>query len=69
MHHAAGLSQIECELLRWNQENDYGAHSQAALNTDMCVRFMVLNVVTPISGYKTLLLRILEEAGYSKMSI
>jgi len=45
---------MECELLHWNQETDYRAHSQAALNTDMCVRFMVLNVVTPISGYKTL---------------
>jgi len=60
---------MEWELMQWNQETDYRAHSQAALNTDMCVRFMVLSVVTPLSGHKTLLLRILEEAGYSKMSI
>jgi hypothetical protein len=67
MHYAAGLSQMECELLHWNQESDYRAHSQVALN--MCVRFMAINVVTPLSGYKTLLLRLLEEAGYSKTSI
>jgi hypothetical protein len=67
MHYAAGLSQMECELLHWNQESVYREYSQAALN--MCVRFMVIKVVTPLSEYKTLLLRMLEEEGYSKTSI
>jgi len=68
VHYAAGLSQMQCELLHWNQETDCRAHSQAALNTDIFVRFMVLSVVTPLSGYETLLFRLLEEAGYSKTS-
>jgi hypothetical protein len=68
MHYAADLSQMKCELLHWNQETDYRAHPQADLNTDMSVRFRVLNAVTPLSEYNTLLLRILEEVGCSKTS-
>lgn len=69
MHYAAGLSQMKCGLLHWNQENEYRAHLQADLNTDMSVRFRVLSSVTPLSGHNTLLLRILEEAGCSETSI